>query len=151
MLFIPDPSLAFLGVPQRVVPFPIAEAQSATLARWWSNRLALPTKEEMTMWEEQEIQKRDCDVSSLHDLRYPRDVAYINRLHDLSSKAAPLHGLEREGHGREAPYWDEEKAWVRERFPAIKEASQKLGMKRVEVKRLEELGFDFKAWKQEKN
>jgi len=92
MLFVSDPLLAFFGVPQRVVRFPIAEAQSATLARWWSNRLALPTKEEMTMWEEQEIQKRDCDVSSFHDLRYPRDVAYIHRMHDLPSKAAPLQG-----------------------------------------------------------
>lgn len=47
ILYIEDPTLAFLGIPQRIVPFPVAEAQAAFVARIWADRLTLPTQEQM--------------------------------------------------------------------------------------------------------
>ncbi|KAJ4358703.1 monooxygenase [Didymosphaeria variabile] len=42
-----EPTLAFLALPQRIVPFPVAEAQAAYVARVFSGRLVLPTLAEM--------------------------------------------------------------------------------------------------------
>ncbi len=44
ILYINDPTLAFLGIPQRIVPFPVAEAQAGFVARIWADRLPVPTK-----------------------------------------------------------------------------------------------------------
>ncbi len=43
VIYIEDPTLAFIGIPQRVVPFPISEAQAASAAQIWSNKLPLPS------------------------------------------------------------------------------------------------------------
>ncbi|KAK3051452.1 monooxygenase [Extremus antarcticus] len=83
---------------------------------------------------------------SLHNLAFPKDVDYINRLHDLSISARKVDGLENAGIGKIPPYWGSDKAWVRERFPAIKVASRALGDKRHEVKTLEELGFNYREY-----
>lgn len=148
-IYAQNPTLAFIGIPQRVVPFPIAEAQSGFVARLWSGRIPLPSEEEMLAWERKLIEDRGGDVSIIHDMKSLRDVAYINRLYEKSMSAKPVEGLANDGKGQIPPFWDEEKAWVRERFPAIKEASRALGEKRREVKSLGELGFDYKIWKEE--
>ncbi|RXH97316.1 hypothetical protein DVH24_035984 [Malus domestica] len=41
------PSLSFVGIPWKVVPFPLFEFQSKWIAGLLSNRIALPSKEEM--------------------------------------------------------------------------------------------------------
>lgn len=147
VLYIDDPTLAFLGVPQRVVPLPISEAQSAWVARMWSDRLQTPDIAEMRDWEARTLREKGGS-KFIHNLAFPKDVAYINFLHDSSLTAKKKAGLDNDGVGKLPPYWGEEKAWVRERFPLIKIASRALGEKRHEVKTLEQLGFDFKAWKE---
>ncbi|OAA56305.1 thiol-specific monooxygenase [Niveomyces insectorum RCEF 264] len=148
ILYIEDPSLAFLGIPQRIVPMPVAEAQSAWVARLWANRLPMPTMAEMRAWEMQTLQEKGAS-KLVHNLAFPRDVIYINWLHDRSLEAVPRleRGLANGGAGKIPPYWGEEKAWVRQRFPLIKAANRALGDKRNEVRTLEQLGFDFHAWK----
>ncbi|KAJ9150694.1 Thiol-specific monooxygenase [Pleurostoma richardsiae] len=146
ILYIDDPTLAFVGVPQRVVPFPIAEAQTAWVARLWSDRLHLPPTAEMREWESWMVEEKGRG-KTLHNLAFPKDVEYINRLHDWSMGARKSAGLDNDGVGKMPPYWNAETAWVRERFPLIKIASRKLGERKHEVKRLEDLGFDYKAWK----
>lgn len=147
ILYIDDPTLAFLGVPQRVVPLPISEAQSAWVARIWSDRLRTPDFAEMRDWEASTLKEKGGS-KFIHNLAFPKDVAYINFLHDSSLAAKKKAGLDNDGQGKLPPYWGEEKAWVRERFPLIKIASRALGEKRHQVKTLEQLGFDFKAWKE---
>lgn len=149
VLYSSDPSLAFLVIPKRIVPFPLAEAQMAVVARMWAGRLPVPTKEDMDAWVERRV--RDTPPGARHTLSYPEDVNYINRLFKLSQEAVPNAelGLENNGAGKIPPYWDEEKSWVRSKIFPIKVASRELGDRRKDYKTLKQLGFDFEAWKAE--
>lgn len=151
ILNIDEPTLAFLGIPQRIVPFPVAEAQSAWVARLYSGRLPMPSTSSMRTWLDALVADRGGVGKALHNMAFPRDVHYINNLHDLSLKAEarPDLGLENDGVGRLPPYWGPDKAWARERFPLIKLAARALGEKRHSIHTLEELGFDYKKWKEE--
>lgn len=146
VVYTEDPTLAFLGIPQRVVPFPVSEAQAAYVARIWADRLPLPSHTEMLDWEAGVLAEKG-EGRQVHNLAFPRDAEYINRLHDASMAAKRVARLDNEGVGKVPPYWGADKAWVRERFPLIKLASRALGERRHEVRTLEELGFDYRAWK----
>jgi len=60
LICIDHPTLAFAGLPIKVVPFPLSESQAAILARAWSNTLALPSTEEMRHWEDGRTQEGTC-------------------------------------------------------------------------------------------
>lgn len=137
-----EPTLALIGFPQRIVPFPFSQAQGAWLARILSGRAALPSEIEMERWIG-EWTVDHGDGRSFNTLAFPLDAAYINSLYDLSSNAARKEGLENDGQGRRPPFWGEKEKWTRARFPLIKKAAQALGDRRAEVKSLEQLGFDF--------
>ncbi|KAJ1479650.1 hypothetical protein T484DRAFT_1958430, partial [Baffinella frigidus] len=58
-LLPPDaPSLAFVGLPAKIVPFPLMEMQARYLAMVWAGQIALPPEEEMArdaaVWEKQQ-------------------------------------------------------------------------------------------------
>ncbi|OLN81969.1 Thiol-specific monooxygenase 6 [Colletotrichum chlorophyti] len=146
LLYIDDPTLAFAGIPQRIVPFPVSEGQAAYVARAWADRLRLPSRAEMKEWETRMLKEKG-ESKMLHNLAFPKDLEYINMLHTKSLEADKRPGLENDGVGKIPPFWDDEKRWTRERFPLIKIASRKLGDKRHEITTLEELGFDYKVWK----
>ncbi|ATY62737.1 Flavin monooxygenase [Cordyceps militaris] len=147
MLYAPDPTLALLVIPKRIVPFPFAEAQMAVIARIWAGRLNVPNQSERDAW------VRRCGAESApgprHTFGYPQDVDYINHLHALSGQARPdaERGLENDGAGKRSPYWGEELSWVRSQIFAIKVASRALGERRKECKTLVDLGFEFQAAK----
>ncbi|KAL4797116.1 hypothetical protein BDV19DRAFT_397932 [Aspergillus venezuelensis] len=133
-----EPTLAFIGTPQRIVPFPFSQAQAAWVAKIFSGRLNLSSPDEMKEW----VEEFDSGTHSnsagsgskdrdLNNLAFPLDVEYINSLYELSMEAAP--------------YWGDKERWTREKFPAIKRASQMLGERRKEVTTLEELGFYFEG------
>ncbi|KAL3418123.1 putative flavin dependent monooxygenase [Phlyctema vagabunda] len=142
IFYHPIPTLSFVGLPQRIVPMPVSEAQSAVIARVLSGRLSLPTQAEMQSWEEDLIAERG-DGKNFHTLKFPLDVTYMNDLHDWSISALTRDGLTAHDQGKIPPYWGAEKRWVRERILLIKQASSKLGAKRSEITSLAELGFDF--------
>ncbi|KAH7329639.1 thiol-specific monooxygenase [Stachybotrys elegans] len=146
LIYIHDPTIALIGIPQRVVPFPFGQAQAAWISRVWSGRLALPSQAEMQDWISKTV-KEQGESKHLHNLKTPKDIDYINMLFEQSNRAVKVDGLENDGAGKTPPYWGEEKAWTRERFPLIKLASRALGDKRHLVTSLEELGFDFKSYK----
>jgi len=56
-LHIDYPTLALPVLNLKVVPFPLAENQAAVIARLWSNRLDLPSEDEMRKWERDEEQR----------------------------------------------------------------------------------------------
>ena len=149
ILYTADPTLAFLSIPQRIVPFPVSEAQSALIARIWADRIPAPSPAEMTAWVDA-LRKEKGENKALHNLAFPKDVHYINRLHDLSVTAKDVPGLENGGRGKTPVYWGKEKEWTRERFPMIKLASRALGEERHKVRSLKELGFDYEEWRKEK-
>ncbi|KAI1841803.1 hypothetical protein JX266_011980 [Neoarthrinium moseri] len=98
ILYIDDPTLAFLGIPQRVVPFPVSEAQSAYVARVWAGRLPVPSRSGMLEWEAERLVEKG-EGKAIHNLAFPKDVEYINKLHDLSLSARRVDGLENHGMG----------------------------------------------------
>ncbi|OJD14959.1 hypothetical protein AJ78_04742 [Emergomyces pasteurianus Ep9510] len=146
IFYADQPTLAFPVLNQKVIPFPIAENQSAVIARVWSGRLNLPSKQEMYQWEDAEIAARGSG-KAFHVLQYPLDADYINALHAWAARAERKPGLENGGHGRECTYWSKKDRWVRERFTLIKAAFNMTGEQRHRFRTLEDVGFDYEAWK----
>ncbi|APA13535.1 hypothetical protein SS1G_07828 [Sclerotinia sclerotiorum 1980 UF-70] len=126
------PTLAFTALPQKVIPFPISEVQSAAISKVWSNKLFLPSKEEMNLWE-QEREKEHGNGTSFHIFGYPHDAEYINGLHDW------VKGSE-DGFSKEPAYCDEKTLWIRKVYGDIRKKFIEDGEK---AKTMEELGYDF--------
>lgn len=151
VFYIDDPTLSFVGLPQRIIPFPDAESQGAVIARIYSGRLELPSIFDMRRWEAERVKDRG-DGRKFHLLPFPEDVTHMNELYRWVETAVRKNGLPGGGKGVMPKWWSEEDYWVRERVPALKGAVRKLNREGVgeKVTRMEELGFDFRAWKQEK-
>lgn len=141
------PTLAFPVLPQRIIPFPMAENQAAVIARVWSGRLTLPPESEMQAWEEERLKERG-DGKAMHALNFPEDAEYLNMLYDWAASATLCENLENDGMGLLGTRWDERRRWMRSQFPAIKKAYGERGDDRFSVRTIEELGFDFKEWKE---
>lgn len=148
LFYIPRPTLSLLALPQRIIPFPVAEIQAAVVARVYANRIALPSVEEMRDWERRTI-KENGEGAAFHMLNFPKDARYINELYDWAAEAPLKEGLENDGRGKMGKRWGEWEFWARERFPAIRRAFVERGEERAKVTRLEEIGFDFEKWKEE--
>lgn len=149
LFFAPKPTLSFLALPQRVIPFPTAEAQAAVLARVYSGRLSLPPLAEMQSWEE--AQKAEAgDGRGFHLLPFPKDGQNINELSKWALSAPRRDDLENEGQGMLPPVWGEWEFWCRENFPAIRQAFGKLGDQRFTTGTLEEVGFSYDDYKKKK-
>lgn len=142
LLYVPHPTLSFLALPQRVIPFPLAEAQSSVLARIYSGRLSLPSEKEMEAWEATTITEQGSG-GDFHTLKFPKDAEYINSMHDWAVEAKPRDGLEDAGQGKLSRRWGPWEYWARENFPAIRKAFVAKGEDRKNVTTLEEIGFDF--------
>ncbi|KAK1760844.1 hypothetical protein QBC47DRAFT_368371 [Echria macrotheca] len=102
LFHIDHPTLAFPGLPIKVVPFAVCESQVAVLSRTWANMLALPSTEQMRKWEEEESQKRG---PSFHVWPKGGDAEYINSVHDRVLQSGTP--------GKTPPYWDDELIWER--------------------------------------
>lgn len=144
------PTLAFTILPLKVIPFPMSENQGAVMARVWSGRLKLPSKESMQADEQKWIHEHGDD-GAFHYLKFPKDAGYLNELYDWASSASPNHSsrVENDGTGKLGIRWDEKALWARERFPDIRKAYLSRGADRGKVRSIEELGFDFEKWKEE--
>ncbi|KAG4437217.1 hypothetical protein IFR05_007306 [Cadophora sp. M221] len=129
---IRHPTLAFSALGQKIIPFPLSEAQGAAMAKVWSNNLSLLSVEEMESWEKSKVDELG-DGTAFHVYGYPKDAAYINYLHDWVKEAS-------NGFSKEPPFWDERLCWLREIYVDIKNKFADTGMKATS---LEELGFDF--------
>ena len=142
IFYIPQPTLAFLALPQKVIPFTVAQSQAAVVARVWSNRLQLPETSEMTRWE-QELVEAQGPGKLFHALGFPRDAEYIHDLREwaLRAKQPDL--------GKEPPRWGELEYWTRERFPLIKAAFGARRDERHAIRSMSQLGFDYDEWKRE--
>lgn len=141
LFYIDDPTIAFIGLPTKIIPFRTNEGQAAVLARVWADRLSLPSAPEMSRWEEETIAVRGAG-KAFHDLPFPKDFEYHNELVAWAMRAT--------GRGGKTPMpWSAKETWTRERFPAIKKAFTDNGDARHGIKTLWELGFDYDAWLRE--
>ncbi|TVY84717.1 Thiol-specific monooxygenase [Lachnellula suecica] len=123
-------TLAFMALPQKVNPFPISEVQAAALSKVWSNRLDLPTKEEMITWEKKRAVEAG-DGTGFHKMGFPADAEYLNYLHDLVKPC---------GFKKEPTYWDAELLWFRKIYVDIRKKFIEEG---GVAKTVEELGFRY--------
>lgn len=132
---ISHPTLAFIGLPYKIVPFRTYEGQAAVVARVWSNRLPLPSVPEMRAWEAQRIAEKGAG-KKFHELTNLEDFRYHNDLVEWALQAELGKGEE-----RLPPKWSREEEMARKNIPGMKKAFADLGEKRHEVRRLEDLGF----------
>lgn len=124
------PTLAFVGLLIKAVPFQVSEAQAAALAAVWADALRLPPEEEMEAWE-----RRLAEVKgeALHTFaKHGDDGFYINELHDWVMTASSP--------GRQPPYWGEEMMWKRSIIADAKMRFEKQG---CTATTLAELGYVF--------
>lgn len=133
------PTLAFMEMNEKIVPFPFAECQAALLARIWSGRLSLPNQAEMKRWGEKVIKERGVG-RGFYALDPPLDLQYMNEMHDWCAKASKAGDG---GRGKMPKYWDKKEWWEREMAAEMKKAFNKHGERRHEVQSYEELGFRF--------
>ena len=140
LFYIDDPTLAFIGLPSKIIPFRTVEGQAAVVARVWAHRLELPPTLEMKRWEEAVIAEAG-DGKAFHVLQFPRDFEYHNELVDWATQAGPG--------GKMPKKWSAEERWVRGRIPAIKKAFADKGDGRHNIRTLQELDFDYEVWLRE--
>ncbi|KAF1918818.1 hypothetical protein BDU57DRAFT_511568 [Ampelomyces quisqualis] len=149
VFFAPQPTLSFLALNQRVIPFPIAEAQASVVARVYSGRLSLPPLAEMQKWEQDTVAEVG-NGRNFHLLPFPKDGNYLNAMSQWALSASPRKGLDNEGKGKVPPIWGEWEFWCRENFPAIRRAFGEFGERRHQIKSIGEVGFSFEKSKKEK-
>ncbi|KAK6834707.1 hypothetical protein PG987_009401 [Apiospora arundinis] len=145
------PTLAFSGLPIKVIPFPVAESQGAVLARLWDNEMGLPPLANMEQWERDEAASRvkknkaetETEVAPYHVFPAGGDGTYINALHDLVMQSPSATS----GKGKEPPRWGDEEFWVRSIYAEARMAFVKTGRKATS---LEELGFTYQPLGEEK-
>lgn len=134
LFYISHPTLAFTALSQKVIPFPLSEAQGAVVAKVWSNKLVLPEEGVMKAWEKKKVEELG-DTTNFHILGFPRDAAHINELHDWAGSAEG-------GFAKEPPYWDEQQRHTRSIFADIRKRFVELG---GTAKNMKELGPEFES------
>lgn len=133
-----DPTLCFLSINFRIIPFTIAEVQSLVIANVWSNRLPLPSLNNRQAWEAQQIEKNGSGRDMI-TLDYPTDVEYMEEMHKWCDTVDDDKKIE-----RQATRWGKRQKEMRPNNRKIKVAYNKWREEKgVEVKTIEELGFDF--------
>ncbi|EDQ88921.1 uncharacterized protein MONBRDRAFT_25628 [Monosiga brevicollis MX1] len=95
MLAIHEPTLALVGLPYKIVPFPLFDRQGLWLKALWADRtLQLPSIEEMQAVDEQLVEAADGDEQAVVVLS-ARQWAYNSRL-SSEARAEPLEPWRRE-------------------------------------------------------
>ncbi|KAI2784599.1 FAD/NAD(P)-binding domain-containing protein [Daldinia loculata] len=132
LLHITHPTLAFPGLPIKVIPFPLTESQGAVLARLWSNTLPLPPTPILEQWAREDGE--GTSEGKYHVFPKGGDGRYINGLYEWLEKESLGEK------GKEPPHWDAEMLWQRGIYAEAKMQFEKTGKK---AKTLEELGFRY--------
>ena len=108
-----NPTLAFIGLPTRVIPFPLAQSQAAVVARVWSGRVQLPPPDEMRAWEHTRLEAVSHRARGFHILGWPLDADYMDFLETLADSAG-------RGGGIEPARWRGRERWMRSLVPQIR-------------------------------
>ncbi|XXH00604.1 hypothetical protein Hte_006952 [Hypoxylon texense] len=145
-LHVAHPTLAFPGLPIKVIPFPLAESQAAVFSRLWSGRLPLPSRETLEAWERAD--EEAATPGKYHVFPKGADGRYINEIRGWVTRDTrkPPDGDGSGSVGKEPPYWDAEMLWERSIYAEAKMQFEKTGRK---AKTLEELGFRYEPTEKE--
>ncbi|KAL6941389.1 hypothetical protein ACO0RG_002519 [Hanseniaspora osmophila] len=85
------PTLAFIGLPKYSLPTRLSETQGAWLARVWSGKIALPSKELQWKYHHWFKAKNETE-SKYHEIGFPMDVQYSQRLNREIRHAGNANG-----------------------------------------------------------
>ncbi|KAH7033438.1 uncharacterized protein B0I36DRAFT_203318, partial [Microdochium trichocladiopsis] len=79
------PTIVFPGLPIKVIPFPLAEAQAAVFSRIWANLIPLPSQAVLQEWEREPAEAAERKWAKAergyHVFETGGDGKYINELH----------------------------------------------------------------------
>ena len=135
-----DPTLAFVEMPEKIVPFALAECQAAVIARIWSGRLSLPPVRKMHDWANSIANDRGAG-RPFYSLTPPIDLHYMNEMYDWCRQAT-----ENGKTGGKLPKrWNPKECWERQMAAEMKKAFNARGECRSEVHSYEDLGFHFEG------
>ncbi|KAL8712556.1 MAG: hypothetical protein Q9225_006911 [Loekoesia sp. 1 TL-2023] len=134
LFHIDHPTLTFVGLPCKIIPFRTCEGQAAVIARVWSGRLGVPSKAEMKAWEAQRINERGAG-KKFHELGNLEDFRYHNELVVWALQAKSKED------DKIPPKWSQHDALIRKNIPRIKKAYADRGDARHEVRSVEQLGI----------
>ncbi|SCW04238.1 LAFE_0H09120g1_1 [Lachancea fermentati] len=130
------PTLGIIGLPKYVLPTRLSETQGAWLARVWSGRINLPSEETMTKYDQWFIEKNGPN-GKYHDLNFPMDVEYSQRLNKEIRNAGNggYFGVE----------WTSDQIKLRSSIKPLKEAYlaylKDTGKRAMTVEELESAGY----------
>lgn len=130
------PTLGVIGLPKYVLPTRLSETQGAWLARIWSGRISLPPVETMQAYD-QWFLENNGDGGKYHDLLFPMDVQYSQRLNRDIRQAGNggYFGVEWTGH----------QIKMRSSIKPLKEAYlaylKETGKRALTIEELEENGY----------
>jgi hypothetical protein len=116
IFYIPDPTLAFVGVPYFTATFTLFEFQAMAVAAAFSGRAKLPTQEEMKREYVARVESKGLG-KKFHNLR-GKDAEYVDEL------LAWVNQGEGERIGGHTEIWHKSKAAQEERFKFLFEASK---------------------------
>jgi hypothetical protein len=118
IFYIPDPTLAFVGVPFFTATFSFFEFQVIAVAAVFSGRAWVPSREEMQAEYTEQLQKKGVG-RALHNLR-GESVEYVDELVAwLNSQAEVAGGQKIEGYSQE---WQEESKLILTKYLKLVQA-----------------------------
>lgn len=124
IFYIPDPTLAFVGVPFYTATFTFFEYQAIAVAAVFSGRAWLPKEEDMRQEYQERVQRKGLG-RSFHDMK-GEEPTYVKELVDwVNDHAQVTGGLKVDGHSRE---WLAQREVLREtflKFLAAKESRER--------------------------
>jgi hypothetical protein len=115
IFYIPDPSLAFVGVPFYTATFTFFEFQAIAVAAVFSGRAWVPSKEAMQAEYAERVKKKGTG-RLLHNLR-GESVEYVDELVEwLNTQAEATGGEKIEGYSQE---WQEEQKLLFDKYAKL--------------------------------
>ena len=137
---IDHPSLAFVGLPQRIIPFRTFEGQAAVISRVWSGRISRPSQAEMRRWEK--VRLAQCEnEKNFHVLKHPEDFDYHNEMVVWACTTSSPY------QGKLPLKWTSEEYWARKHIPDARRAFVAKGKARTQARTLADVGCLYHDWR----
>jgi cation diffusion facilitator CzcD-associated flavoprotein CzcO len=113
-----DPTLVFLGLPKKVIPFPTFQNQSIVVAKVWAGKLSLPSQSVMEKDEFARLEEKGFDGRKFHSFEFPSDFELAERWRKWAEQDKS-EGWEK---SMKPWRWTEDQVEYRKRAPDIKAA-----------------------------
>lgn len=123
MFYIHDPTLIHICAPKNVIPMAFSESQAAYASRVITNRIKLPSEQDMLKDYENQIKLKDGKPQDVLVMKFPEDALLAKEYNDIVNDCKDGKG------GFIADYWTEEKIELRKNTVPLKSDRLKLIVK----------------------